>query len=725
MAKRLPIVEHLKKTMQAGKTYTDSLVLNLTQNVIESLTKLENSLLPPDGNPGQVLTKASEDSEQKTEWGGYLCNKNLLRNWYFPNPINQNRKTSYATAGFTIDGWYIKNNTTLKLVKKGLDGRARIASPAEGANVVMLPFDNPASFSGKTLTFSVLFDNDANTNNAIRACGILQYSVSGSDDVTTVMTPYLAKNTSEARGAKIDLLSGTTTLPDDISTLEFGIQFSDPSYETTKSGAVAVAAKVEIGDIQTLGHLEGDVWILNEIPNYEEQRTICDQYSLISNERKAPLTYPCNENLFRNWYFENPVNRQGKTEYTETGRTIDGWKLTAAMSGSKSLSSLIVDENGIQLIYKGTSTSTSLNYVFDNIHLAPSTKLTISILSDDELYFGTFSYQYAGSAVKLIPDKLDFYSTASGINFRTSSSVSLQAVKLEVGTNQTLAHKEGDKWVLNEIPDYAEQYAICEKYDPIDGLFIGDLYHTYIGAVPYGKELTESWASLSARIKAGNMVGIRIGDYKTITLDGGEQVVMEVAGIDQYYRCGDQEIGHHVDFISRDCLSGTKVFNDTATNNGTAAEPNPWRASKLFKTLNEEVWAKIPTDLKSYIIEKRALLESRYSATGTVDSDTGWAWNNAGKLWLPKEIEVFGNIFWSDFSWTGGGGCNLQYPIFYGGTKHIIKGAGNGGGRCYWWEASARYQSFANICFVAGNGESGNYTATYNSIYVPLCFRIG
>lgn len=52
------------------------------------------------------------------------------------------------------------------------------------------------------------------------------------------------------------------------------------------------------------------------------------------------------------------------------------------------------------------------------------------------------------------------------------------------------------------------------------------------GAVPYGKELTESWPALRTRIKAGDFSGIHIGDYKTITLTTGEVVVMEVAGID-------------------------------------------------------------------------------------------------------------------------------------------------------------------------------------------------
>lgn len=258
--------------------------------------------------------------------------------------------------------------------------------------------------------------------------------------------------------------------------------------------------------------------------------------------------------------------------------------------------------------------------------------------------------------------------------------------------------------------------------------FLKDIFLS--GAVPYGKELTESWASLQTRIKAGNFKGIHIGDYKTITLTGGEVVIMEVMGVDPYYRCCDQEIGHHVDFGSRDCLAGTKIFNDTGKNNGTAAEPNPWRASKLFQTLNDAntgVYADLPADLKSCIIEKRALLETRYSAAGILVDSIGWAWKNMGKLWIPTEIEVFGKDFFSDgeVGWTGGAGVNLQYPIFQGGAKHIIKGAGNGGGRCSWWEANVQRGSSDYVCVVNNDGTANSRAATNPEIYAPLCFRVG
>lgn len=249
------------------------------------------------------------------------------------------------------------------------------------------------------------------------------------------------------------------------------------------------------------------------------------------------------------------------------------------------------------------------------------------------------------------------------------------------------------------------------------------------GGVPYGKELTESWASINGRARAEDFEGIHIGDFKTITLTTGEKVVMEVAGINPYRKCGDTEIGGHIDFISRDCLAGDKRMNSSDTNNGTATVKHPWLASELYQTLNDEtngIYAKLPTDLKPYIITKRALLEERYSAGGAVSEDTSWSWANAGKLWLPTEVEVFGHHTWSQPGFgTGGGGCNLQYPIFYGGSKHIIKGDGNGGSRCHWWELSAYRASAAYFCFVDYSGGANANYASYTGVRAPLCFRIG
>ena len=247
------------------------------------------------------------------------------------------------------------------------------------------------------------------------------------------------------------------------------------------------------------------------------------------------------------------------------------------------------------------------------------------------------------------------------------------------------------------------------------------------GGVPYGKELTEDWASLQARIQAGDFSGIHIGDYKTITLTTGEKVIMEVAGIDQYYRCGSVGIGHHVDFISRDCLSEAMAFNETGTSNGTEEEPNPWRASALFSTLNDGVYATLPEDLKGCIIQKYAALENRYSSAGALNESSDWTWNDMGYLWLPTEVEVFGCAHWSQPGYgSGGGGCNRQYPIFTGNSVHLIKGSGNGNARCSWWESSAHRNSSTYVCSVGYGAGSASYNIPNStSVYAPLCFRIG
>lgn len=249
------------------------------------------------------------------------------------------------------------------------------------------------------------------------------------------------------------------------------------------------------------------------------------------------------------------------------------------------------------------------------------------------------------------------------------------------------------------------------------------------GGIPYGKELTDSWATLKAKAQARDYSGIHIGDYKTITLSTGEVVIEEVSGIGQYENCGDTAIGGCVDFISRDCLKGAMQWNATATNNGKADEKRPWLASDLYKALNDEstgVYAKLPSDLKSAIIPKRALLEERYSAAGAISADSGWSWADAGKLWLPTEIEVFGHPVWSEPGYgTGGGGCNKQYPIFMGNSKHLIKGDGNGGSRVGWWLLSVGRAGASHVCGVDHCGGAGGGSAARLGVRAPLCFRIG
>jgi hypothetical protein len=44
----------------------------------------------------------------------------------------------------------------------------------------------------------------------------------------------------------------------------------------------------------------------------------------------------------------------------------------------------------------------------------------------------------------------------------TGKYVEIKAIKLELGTEQTLAHQENGAWVLNSVPKYEEQLILCQ-----------------------------------------------------------------------------------------------------------------------------------------------------------------------------------------------------------------------------------------------------------------------
>lgn len=233
-----------------------------------------------------------------------------------------------------------------------------------------------------------------------------------------------------------------------------------------------------------------------------------------------------NPNLLDNWYFGNPVDQrggyvvppgkpylEGSTQvgttdkyytatpfstwynitvngvvynvnssdvvrgYAGTGYWIDRW------DGS-SLASITLESDGVLLIKRGNGTpviTTSLEkerfvngyytisvcyYVDNKLELSKDTfYLTVgNTIDTNNINVGGSWYMdfYAGSQdVSNGIYKLRFYNPPGAIG----DSCKLIAVKLELGSQQTLAHRDTNgNWVLNEIPDYGEQLRRCQRY---------------------------------------------------------------------------------------------------------------------------------------------------------------------------------------------------------------------------------------------------------------------
>ena len=236
---------------------------------------------------------------------------------------------------------------------------------------------------------------------------------------------------------------------------------------------------------------------------------------------------------------------------------------------------------------------------------------------------------------------------------------------------------------------------------------------------PQQREIPFTLAEIHEKTVAGDFSGLRVGDYKTVTLTTGEVVEMQIAGINVYKNHGNPPLGNHIIWLSRDCLAHTYQMRPDDTNNGTAEEKNPFRASAMFNTMQNTIYPTIPEEWRNIIGDMICLYGERYSSSGTVTADTGVAWKNRGKLILPTVQEVFGNNGYSEQSENGGGGLNIQWPIFQGGN--VIKGLGRGGQSSHWWLCSAIALGSEKFCSVSRGGTS-DYDWAKSSLGVPLGF---
>lgn len=175
-----------------------------------------------------------------------------------------------------------------------------------------------------------------------------------------------------------------------------------------------------------------------------------------------------NPNLLDNWYFGNPVNQRGQTEYTGAGYTIDRWKTNNANQA------LALDTDGIS--YEAAAQGQLSEWLEVPFESIAGKTITISAIINGILYSESATVQgniptaYTTLAEITVNSALRVrlgYSTYQSrlefvVAFSGAGSCKLLAAKLEPGEGQTLAHQDGNgNWVLNEIPDYAVEYVKC------------------------------------------------------------------------------------------------------------------------------------------------------------------------------------------------------------------------------------------------------------------------
>ncbi len=244
------------------------------------------------------------------------------------------------------------------------------------------------------------------------------------------------------------------------------------SSADTAEGAKTAAQSALSGVQAALNNLPaGDTLIINDL-------TTGGTSAALSAEMGKVLAQRPNPQLLHNAYFKNAVNQRKNTTYTAIGYTVDRWRILTANT------SLPVGKEGITLAHSGAGGDLGvIRQTLEHPAVLYGKIVTVSILLSD----GSFAYR-TGKIPETPPGQdtvvalatLDtsgaagryfalFESTDGELRAQmkvpSGGEMTVAAVKLELGSVQTLAHQDSSgKWVLNEIPDYGEELAKCQRY---------------------------------------------------------------------------------------------------------------------------------------------------------------------------------------------------------------------------------------------------------------------
>lgn len=181
----------------------------------------------------------------------------------------------------------------------------------------------------------------------------------------------------------------------------------------------------------------------------------------------VPPKLTVNPNLFDNWYFGNPVNQRGLTEYTGISYTVDRWVLANANMSVKesvlSISSVIYDNNFSQRMESKLWKYMVGKTITISIMVKNVTGKWVVASGNNKIYGTVTEIGLHKFTDKLIESATDAFHIFS-LGGEAGSQIDILAIKLELGSTQTLAHFENGNWVLNEIPDYSEQLRKCQRY---------------------------------------------------------------------------------------------------------------------------------------------------------------------------------------------------------------------------------------------------------------------
>lgn len=314
----------------------------------------------------------------------------------------------------------------------------------------------------------------------------------------------------------------------------------------------------------------------------------------------------------------------GDGEYTEGERSVAALQARTALKSQKqsvAFSSIVVESD----------TSVHLTAALDNEELLAGYYVNeVGLYAVDALDPDAVPVLYSISVAQVA----DYMPPYNGLT--PTTIVQEYYATVDNSANVTIEAGAGAYALADDLADQVAKEAAFETaqaaeteaaWDGINRIMLPGRDLTVVFADEIA-DYSDEWAWIQARLDAHDVSGLRVGDYIPINIaaNGGiaaETHKAEIAGINTYRRTGDSghEVGYHIDWITRDCYSGTVKFNTTNINNGNASNSSPFLASNLKSWLDGTLYPLLDAKLKAVIKAKRILAPYRYQSGATLTDD--------------------------------------------------------------------------------------------------------
>lgn len=345
----------------------------------------------------------------------------------------------------------------------------------------------------------------------------------------------------------------------------------------------------------------------------------------------------CNPNLLDNWYFGNPVNTTNRTGTC----VIDNWNKLGIIDCWGAISPLQynIDNGYLSLIRSGWGIKQKFPKALPHGDYTASCIIRRYFNDQDR----SFAFE-VGVASQWLEDEKENYKgdnwqlitrTFNGVsptqftiffngNDEVLTDAEILACKFEAGNVQTLAHQDlNGNWVLNEIPNYAEELLKCRQYDSFTGEYIGlkkfsqprNLLDNSDFRNPVNQRGQTSYIGVGYTID--RWISLNTGNTTTIFDSGVHFQSTELGVLRQYLDIGDRYTNKKMTIAVKftdetiRCASGTMVggsgINLVAVANGVSGRFELYR-------LDNRVTVQFSVENGGVSIEWAALYEGEYTA---------------------------------------------------------------------------------------------------------------